>query len=153
MIRLLQFFPVAPTLCQIRKQTPHASGLCSLHGSRSSSTVATITLVAVVVTVTIKTKANCTWFWTDLNSTLMQKLLWSEYVSLFLGPRGSHGIPLSVHWFFRKKNLITYIWAGMPSKSSESLICRPSKSLKDPSNLPVDLLGSCRPTLWPHGTL
>ena len=56
MIRLLQFFPGALILCQIRKQTPHASGLCSLHSSStSSSTVATITLVAVVATVTTVT--------------------------------------------------------------------------------------------------
>ena len=32
----------------------------------------------------------------------------------FLGPRGPHGIPLSVIPFGRKKNLISYINANMP---------------------------------------
>ena len=73
----------------------------------------------------------------------------------FLGPRGPHSWNTSVCPFVRKKiwslinehvvllnHHITHIWAYIPSKSSE-----------DPSNLPVDPLGSCRPTPLPPGTL
>ena len=63
---------------------------------------------------------------------------------VFLGPRGPHGIPLSVRPLVcpsARKKWITYIQACMPHESSE-----------DSSNQPDGPMGSPKCSPWPPGT-